>query len=238
MLHNFCQVMSCGEKTLLAWFITSIGTKKVLLWDKLRIKALRSNHPEHVSGAERREFPLPAFVGVRCFAPSLKVIPDSSAHRPLPAHLKFHSAPVKSLHACSNSWEAAIPNVFHRISLGHTARCGLNWHAVALLLGREPVDWNPFQFVKNGRLFWAVTSSSFCVLSVWASGWPCTASGIGTELERNGTIALAFGLKPALRSDCISHAPLPARSALMPCKHHHVNRLHHKDRENATWSKV
>ena len=36
------------------------------------------------------------------------------------------------------------------------------------------------------------------------------------ELERNGTIALAFVLKPALRSDYISHAPLPARSAHMP----------------------
>ena len=37
--------------------------------------------------------------------------------------------------------------------------------------------------------------------------------GIGTDLERNGTIALAFGLKPDLRSDYILHAPLPARSA-------------------------
>ena len=27
--------------------------------------------------------------------------------------------------------------------------------------------------------------------------------GIGAELERNGTIHLAFGLKPALRSDYI-----------------------------------
>ena len=39
-------------------------------------------------------------------------------------------------------------------------------------------------------------------------------SGIGTKLERNGTIALAFGLKPVLRSDYISHAQLPTpRSA-------------------------
>ena len=41
-------------------------------------------------------------------------------------------------------------------------------------------------------------------------------SGIGTELERNWTVALAFGLKPALRSDYISYATLPAH---MPCPH-------------------
>ena len=81
---------------------------------------------EHVSGAERREFPLLAYMGVRCFAPSLRFIPDSSTRRPLSTHLKFHSAPVKSLHARSNLKEGAIPDVFHRISLGHTARCGLN----------------------------------------------------------------------------------------------------------------
>ena len=66
---------------------------------------------EHVSGAERREFPLPAYVGVRSFAPSLNVIPDSSAQRPLSAHLKFHSAPVKLLHAHSHLKEGAIPDV-------------------------------------------------------------------------------------------------------------------------------
>ena len=133
------------------------------------------------------------------FAPSLKVIPDSSAQRPLSSHLKFHSA-LRSLKfkRGSNSW-CFPPN--------YTARCGLNWWAVALLLERA-CRLKPFQFVKNSRLFWAVTSSSFCVLSVWASGWPCTASGIGTELERNGTIALAFGLKPAMRSDHILHTLL------------------------------
>ena len=35
-------------------------------------------------------------------------------------------------------------------------------------------------------------------------------SSIGVELERNGTIALAFGLKPDLRSDYILHPPRPA----------------------------
>ena len=62
--------------------------------------------PEHVSRAERWEFPLPAYMGVRSFAPSLKVIPDSSAQRPLSAHLKFHS-----LHARSNLKDGAIPDV-------------------------------------------------------------------------------------------------------------------------------
>ena len=56
---------------------------------------------EHVSIAERWEFPLPTYVGVRSFAPSLKGIPDSSAQRPLSAHLKFHSLKFKRR---SNSW--------------------------------------------------------------------------------------------------------------------------------------
>ena len=82
--------------------------------------------PEHMSGAKRREFPLPAYVGVCSFAPSLKVIPDSSAQTPHSAHLKFHSALVKLLHAHTNLKEGAIPDVFYQISLGHTAQCGLN----------------------------------------------------------------------------------------------------------------
>ena len=57
--------------------------------------------------------------------------------------------------------------------------------------------------------------------SVWICAWPrLVESGIGAEQEQNGTITLAFGLKPALRSHYISHAPLPAcaalRSAHMP----------------------
>ena len=75
--------------------------------------------PEHVSGAERPEFQLLAHASVRSLAPSLKVEPDSSALRPLSAHLKFHSAPVKSLHARSN--EGAMANIFHRIASG--TRC-------------------------------------------------------------------------------------------------------------------
>ena len=51
--------------------------------------------------------------------------------------------------------------------------------------------------------------------SVWTCACPrLVESGIGMELERNGTIALAFGLKPTLRSDYILHAPLLARSLL------------------------
>ena len=70
---------------------------------------------EHVSRAEQREFPPLTWVFApllhRSIAPSLQVIPDSSAQRPLSAHLKFHSAPVKSLHARSNLKEGAIPDV-------------------------------------------------------------------------------------------------------------------------------
>ncbi len=65
---------------------------------------------EHVSGAERWEFPLPAHVGVRS--------PRSTAQsrsRPLrsiqlPAHLQFHPAPVKSLHARSHLKFLCMPN--------------------------------------------------------------------------------------------------------------------------------
>ena len=54
--------------------------------------------------------------------------------------------------------------------------------------------------------------------SVWTCACPrFEESGIGAELERNRTIALAFGLKPALRFNYISHASLPAPSAHMPC---------------------
>ena len=57
------------------------------------------------------EFPLPVYMGVRCFAPSLKIIPDSSPQRPLSTHLKFHSAQVKSLHARSDLKAGAVPDV-------------------------------------------------------------------------------------------------------------------------------
>ena len=40
-----------------------------------------------------------------------RVIRDSSTQRPLSAHLKFQSAPVKTLHACSNLKEGAIPDI-------------------------------------------------------------------------------------------------------------------------------
>ena len=52
--------------------------------------------------------------------------------------------------------------------------------------------------------------------SVWTCACPrLVESGIGAELERNGTISLAFGLKPALRSDYIFR-----RSALsLLCAH-------------------
>ncbi len=60
-----------------------------------------SHTPEHVSGAERWEFPLPAHVGVR--SPSTAQSRTRSLRSiPLPAHLQFHPAPEKSLHARSN----------------------------------------------------------------------------------------------------------------------------------------
>ena len=116
--------------------------------------------------AERREFPLPAYVGVHSFAPSLKVIPDSSAQRPLSAHLKFHSAPVKSLYARSNLKEGAIPEV------------APIW-PVCLLY----------------EIFYKFHVSTNDLLegtreSVWTCACPrLVESGIGAELERNGTIA-------------------------------------------------
>ncbi len=54
---------------------------------------------EHVSGAERWEFPLPAQSHTR---------PLHSI--PLPSHLQFHPAPVKSLHARSNLKFLCMPN--------------------------------------------------------------------------------------------------------------------------------
>ncbi len=49
--------------------------------------------PEHVSGAERWEFPLPAHVGVRSPAPPLKVGPDRSAQFRSP--LIYNSIPLR-----------------------------------------------------------------------------------------------------------------------------------------------
>ena len=135
-------------------------------------------------------------MGVRCFGPSLKVIPDSSAQRPLSAHLKFHSAPVKSLHARSNLKERSIPDV-------------------------EPI-WPVcllFEIFYKLHLstndFWCRPTLEGTHESVWTCACPrLVESGIGTELKWNRTVALAFGLKPALRSNYILRALVPARSVL------------------------
>ncbi len=66
--------------------------------------------PEHVSGAERWEFPLPAHVGVRSPRSTAQSRTRSLRSIPLPAHLQFHPAPVKSLHARSNLKFLCIPN--------------------------------------------------------------------------------------------------------------------------------
>ena len=52
-----------------------------------------------------------SFSNISAWPPSLKVIPDSSTQRPLSAHLKFNSAPVKSLHTHSNLKEGEIPDI-------------------------------------------------------------------------------------------------------------------------------
>ncbi len=66
--------------------------------------------PEHLSGAERWEFPLPAHVGVRSPRSTAQSRSRPLRSIPLPAHLQFHPTPVKSLHARSNLKFLCIPN--------------------------------------------------------------------------------------------------------------------------------
>ncbi len=65
---------------------------------------------EHVSGAERWEFPLPAHVGVRSPRSTAQSRSRPLRSIPFPAHLQFHPTPVKSLHAHSNLKFLCIPN--------------------------------------------------------------------------------------------------------------------------------
>ncbi len=81
---------------------------------------------EHVSGAERWEFPLPAHVGVRSPAPPLKVTADRSAHFRSP--LTYNFIPLRwnrsKLAHILNSSACLTPAVFNR-SLGtHCLRDG------------------------------------------------------------------------------------------------------------------
>ncbi len=69
-----------------------------------------THRPEHVSGAERWEFPLPAHVGVRSPRSTAQSRTRPLRSIPLPAHLQFHPAPVKSLHARSNLKFLCMPN--------------------------------------------------------------------------------------------------------------------------------
>ena len=109
-----------------------------------------------------------------------------SPQRPLCAYRKFHSARLLKFKRGSNSW-----------------RCTYMTCLLALrnILQTPSLNEWPLMEANPWRHTW-----------VWTCA--CVQSGIGTELERNGTIALSFGLKPALRSDYISHAPPTARSAL------------------------
>ncbi len=65
---------------------------------------------EHVSGAERWEFPLPAHVGVRSPRSTAQSHSRPLRSIPLPAQLQFHPAPVKSLHARSHLKFLCMPN--------------------------------------------------------------------------------------------------------------------------------
>ncbi len=69
--------------------------------------------PEHVNGAERWEFPLPAHVGVRSPRSTAQSRTRSLRSIPLPAHLQFPPAPVKSLHARSNLKLLCMPKTCH-----------------------------------------------------------------------------------------------------------------------------
>ncbi len=82
--------------------------KSFLLISMIELDHQRS--AEHVSGAERWEFPLPAHVGVRSPHSTAKSHTRPLRSFPLPAHLQFHPAPVKSLHACSNLKFLCMPN--------------------------------------------------------------------------------------------------------------------------------
>ncbi len=82
--------------------------KSFLLISMIELDHQRS--AEHVSGAERWEFPLPAHVGVRSPRSTAQSHTRPLRSFPLPAHLQFHPAPVKSLHARSNLKFLCMPN--------------------------------------------------------------------------------------------------------------------------------
>ncbi len=77
---------------------------RIFEWKNMKMNLLYYMASDQSMWAELRrwEFPLPAHVGVRSPAPPLKVGPDRSAQFRSPAHLQFHPAPEKSLHARSN----------------------------------------------------------------------------------------------------------------------------------------
>ncbi len=76
----------------------------------LMIELDHQRSAEHVSGAERWEFPLPAHVGVRSPRSTAQSHTRPLHSFPLPAHLQFHPAPVKSLHSRSNLKFLCMPN--------------------------------------------------------------------------------------------------------------------------------
>ena len=122
----------------------------------------------------------------RVIAPSLKILPDSSIQRLFSAHLKFHS-----LQARWNLKEGAIPEV-------------------------API-WPVCLLFEIFYKLYLSTNDLQCELTLEGtheSAWTCACprlleNGIGTELEGNRTIAVAFGLKPNLWSNYVSHAFTP-----------------------------
>ncbi len=104
-----------------------------------------SHTPEHVSGAERWEFPLPAHVGVRSPAPPLKVGPDGSAQFRSP--LIYNFIPLqrnRSTLAQILDYSACLrPAVFNR-SLTPPTHCLRGRRGAGLL--RDCCGKNPLHF--------------------------------------------------------------------------------------------
>ncbi len=108
-------------------------------------KDTHTHTPEHVSGAERWEFPLPAHVGVRSPRSTAQSYTRPLRSIPLPAHLQFHPAPVKSLHARSHLKFLCMPNTCRfqpKPYAWDTLSAWRTWSwFVALLLRKNPLHF-------------------------------------------------------------------------------------------------
>ncbi len=124
--------------------------KSFLLISMIELDHQRS--AEHVSGAERWEFPLPAHVGVRSPRSTTQSHTRPLRSFPLPAHLQFHPAPVKSLHARSNLKFLCMPNTCRfqteALRLGHTA-CVVDVERVCCVTAEEQIHFT--YILSRGR---------------------------------------------------------------------------------------